>query len=60
MPKQALEQIVKDRELAQQQIAQMQAKANQITSQTNQIIQNQEDIANIEAIGNQMAETTAM
>ena len=60
MPKQALEQIVKDRELAQQQIAQMQAKANQITSQTNQIIQNQEDIANIEAIGNQMTETTAM
>ena len=60
MPKQALEQIVKDRELAQQQIAQMQAQANQITNQTNQIIQNQEDIANIEAIGNQMAETTAM
>lgn len=60
MPKQKLEIIIKDRQAAQQQIAQAQAQANAIMSQSNQVIQNQEDIANIEAMGNQMLETTAM
>lgn len=60
MPKQKLEIIIKDRQEAQEQIAQAQAKANAIMNQSNQIIQNQEDIANIEAMGNQMVETTAM
>lgn len=60
MPKQALKTIVETRQQAQQQIAQMQAQANQIIEQSNQILQNQEDIANIGAMGNQMLEATAM
>lgn len=60
MPKQQLQIIIEDRQQAQQEIAQMQAQANQLMNQSNQVIQNQEEIANIEAMGNQMAEATAM
>ena len=60
MPKQKLENLIKDRQEAQEQIAGMQAAANEMMSQSNQIMQNEQDIANIEAMGNQMVETTAM
>ncbi len=60
MPKQSLQKIIDERQQAQNQIAQMQAQANKIINQSNQVLQNQEDIANIEAMGNQIAETTAM
>lgn len=60
MPKQQLQIIIEDRQQAQQEIAQMQAQANQLMSQSNQVIQNQEEIANIEAMGNQMTEAAAM
>jgi len=60
MPKQSLQIIVDDRKKAQERIAQTQADANNLLSQSNQILQNQEDIANIEATGNQMIKTTAM
>ena len=60
MPKTKLESIVNKRKEAQQQIAQMQAQANAMMSESNQVLQNQEDIANIEAMGNQMVGTTAM
>jgi len=60
MPKQKLETLIKDRQEAQEQIAGMQAAANQMMSQSDQIMQNEQNIANIEAQGNQMVETTAM
>ena len=34
--------------------------ANQMMAQSNQVMQNEQDIANIEALGNNMVETTAM
>ena len=60
MPKVKLENIVKKRREAQEKIAGMQAQANSIMSESNQIMQGQEEIANIQDIGNQMVETTAM
>lgn len=60
MPKQKLEIIIKDRQEAQEQIAGMQARANKMMAESNQIMQNEQDIANIEAQGNQMVETTVM
>ena len=60
MPKVKLENIVKKRKEAQQQIAGLQAQANAIMSESNQVMQDQEEIANIQDIGNQMVETTAM
>ena len=60
MPKQKLEIIIKERQEAQQQIADMQSAAEAMMNRTNEIVQGQQDIANIEAQGNQMLETTAM
>ena len=56
MPKQKLEIIIKDRQDAQQEIAQMQSQADSIMNQTNQVMQDQEEIANIQDAGNQIAE----
>jgi hypothetical protein len=60
MPKVKLENIVKKRREAQQQISQMQLQANEIMNRTNQAMQNEQDIANIQAMGNQMVGTTGM
>lgn len=60
MPKVKLENIVKKRREAQEQISQMQLQANEIMNRTNQAMQNEQDIANIQAMGNQMAGTTGM
>lgn len=59
MPKVKLENIVKQRREAQQKIAGMQAQANAIMSESNQVMQDQEEIANIQDIGNQMVEATS-
>ena len=60
MPKVKLVNIVKKRREAQEQISQMQLQANEIMNRTNQAMQNEQDIANIQAMGNQMAGTTGM
>lgn len=60
MPKVKLENIVKKRREAQEQISQMQLQANEIMNRTNQAMQNEQDIANIQAMGNRMAGTTGM
>lgn len=60
MPKVKLETIVKNRKEAQEQIAQMQAQANAMMEQSNQIMQARDDIAAIQEQGNNMVETTAM
>ena len=60
MPKTKLENIVKKRKEAQDQIAQMQLQANQMMQEANQVVQSQQEIANIQAAGNNMVETTAM
>lgn len=60
MPKTKLENIIKKRQEAQEQISQMQLQANQMMGETNQIIQNQQEIADIEAAGNNMVEATGM
>lgn len=60
MPKQKLEIIIKERQEAQEEIAGMQQKAETVMNNSNRIVQNQEEIANMEALGNQMVETTAM
>ena len=60
MPKVKLENIVKKRREAQEQISQMQLQANEIMNRTNQAMQNEQDIANIQAMGNQMVGTTGM
>ena len=60
MPKVKLETIVKNRKEAQEQISQMQAQANAMMEQSNQIMQARDDIAAIQEQGNNMVETTAM
>lgn len=60
MPKVKLENILKKRKEAQDQIAQMQLQANQMMGEANQIVQNQQEIADIEAAGNNMVGTTGM
>jgi len=60
MPKVKLETIVKNRKEAQEQIAQMQAQANAMMEQSNQIMQARDDIAAIQEQGNNMVETTVM
>lgn len=60
MPKTKLENIVKKRKEAQDQIAQMQLQANQMMQEANQVVQNQQEIADIQAAGDNMIETTAM
>lgn len=60
MPKQSLQEIIDKRKEAQQQIMQMQAQANSIVNQSEQYLQGQDEIANIESMGNQMMQTAEM
>lgn len=64
MPKVKLESILKKRREAQEQIAGMQAQANELMNQANMVMQDRDEIANIQQAGNnmdnQMVETTAM
>ena len=60
MPKVKLENILKKRQEAQQEIAQMQLQANQMMQEANQVVQSQQEIADIQAAGNNMVGTTAM
>lgn len=60
MPKVKLESILKKRREAQEQIAGMQAQANQLMNQANMVMQDRDEIANIQQAGNNMVETTAM
>lgn len=60
MPKTKLENIVKKRKEAQDQIAQMQLQANQMMQEANQVVQNQQEIADIQAAGDNMIGTTGM
>ena len=60
MPKVKLENILKKRQEAQQEIARMQMEADRMNMITDQALQDSQEIANIEAAGNQMVETAAM
>lgn len=60
MPKVKLENILKKRQEAQQEIARMQMEADRMNMITDQTLQDSQEIANIEAAGNQMVETAAM
>ena len=60
MPKVKLENILKKRQEAQQEIARMQMEADRMNMITDQALQDSQEIADIEAAGNQMIETAAM
>lgn len=60
MPKVKLENILKKRQEAQQEIARMQMEADRMNMMTDQALQDSQEIADIEAAGNQMVETAAM
>lgn len=60
MPKVKLENILKKRQEAQQEIARMQMEADRMNMITDQALQDSQEIADIEAAGNQMVETAAM
>jgi hypothetical protein len=60
MPKVKLENILKKRQEAQQEIARMQMEADRMNMMTDQALQDSQEIADIEAAGNNMVETAAM